>query len=216
MVNIFAGPFFQRFHSPGQAERAQASDLAELLEFLDKESQKKYLGYDFGKNGQNEWSRRQSQWQIHPEDFLIVRKHGRIKACALPWAPPETAKSMFYTRAPKLVEIGLGALRKLGAHVPKANENIKTLYLTHLHIGEDISAPEALMQLIAASQEKRSSVKAQMISFADNWRCLDQLRFQSRFLGLRIGVVLVHVGKNNSLVSRPSARQPIELEMAIL
>jgi hypothetical protein len=218
MVNLFARPF-KRLSNPLKAREvsfAKAGDRAELIQFLKLNERTRQLGYVFDESDFCEGEFRRERWNFRWEDFLISRSNGKIRACVLPWAPDATAKKMTFTDAPKFLERGLNLLAALGLKVPRRHEPIKTLYLTHLNVSDEVDADTAVSQLLDFVYRSRLHQPYQMVSFPDWWNLGPRSRTLRFSLRQTVDVGIYSIGVAGHEMIEVPKNQKFNFEMAVI
>lgn len=141
MINVFAQkPWGKKnLHKSWSLSRASLQDQKELVEFLDCAQKKKIFGYSFS---ESEWNHRQNHWKGWSlSSFIIIRNQGQIIACCLPWSPTPV-KRMQVQYLNSWLKIILRVGRSLKLNLPREQQPIETLYLTHLTFADSLAKVE--------------------------------------------------------------------------
>lgn len=217
MVNILAKGLPLPSSKNYFVEPADAESLSELLHFIDHEHKKKifpYLFKDF------EWQRRQKKWpKADLERFLVVRdRHNKIVATTLPWSP-SPAKGIIVRSLPSY----LNFFRKVQAifpslHIPRLNEELKVIYLTHLEVDASLSKESArecfsvLLDYIWRMQSRKSFHTISFIDFSQR-----SIAPQSRyFYQQKIPMGVYQVSYNSRDVYTPLKLKVPAIEIALV
>lgn len=112
----------------------------EIEDFLNKTHAHKSFGFCFNEF-HNELDYRLKHWDhFNMNDFLVVRREGKIVAVTALWSP-SPAKKIVVEKIPSTQKYLLTAL-SLFTKVPKENQELKVLYLTFLTISPDLDQTE--------------------------------------------------------------------------
>lgn len=148
-----------------QVERAQQSIEKELRSFLAEAESKKIFGYPYDSSNDDTWDFQKNSWpDFKIENFLVIRKGGKIVACTLPWNPG-FAKRMKVQKVSGVLKIVLSLARFFGISLPAVGESIETIYLTHLCIDDAQDQKKLISEFL--SFVRSSYPQVHMISFAD-------------------------------------------------
>lgn len=172
MVNLLARKVWAaRSKSPYVVTPLQKHEFDIAQEMLDEDQQRKLFGYPF-RGDLSEWERRQRVWRgWSQKNFLAIRINGELKAICLPWSPT-AAKRMLIRNTPLTMKWALQSLHFAGAHVPQPNQQIETLYLTHLGFAYGVLADEKKQMVQAFADyifKNRRYYGFHMLAVADTW-----------------------------------------------
>lgn len=214
MINVlFKKPLASTFTKPN-FKLVKGGKIGEnaLRSFLSQIHSQMLLGSCFEEVPNNDWEYRKNHWPgFHLDDFLIaLNPSGVIVACTLPWSS-ESAKRMKLVKAPGIISNLLTLLNALKFRFPKVQQNISTLYLTHLTFSQSLSdfqraqVIELFSDAILAEKKYR---KYHMISFAD-FRNYHLQRPLNKFFKQKTGINLYAVSTQES---PPDIHSDVEVE----
>lgn len=143
---------------PAEVACAGPDDLDEVAAFLAEGQRSRLLGWVLDRRA---LQARLETWPgLRLEDFLLVRRSGRLVGCAAPWDPSPARRTRVLRWGP------LAAYRKAQATVapwrgrvalPAAGGVLRTSYLTHLEVeGDD---PRIMRSLLAAALARGSGAQ---------------------------------------------------------
>lgn len=185
MINLLAQKVWtSKVSLPFEVSALRPDEIDVVRELLDQDHQKKLFGYPF-EGDLSEWDRRQRAWVgWNSENFLVIREGGEIKAVCLPWSPT-AVKRMVVRNAPLSMKWALQGLQFAGVEVPQPNQEIETLYLTHMGFatGVDIDQRKQMVQaFVHFIFRNRKRYKFHMLALADTWCELSWPLSKSYFL----------------------------------
>ena len=130
-----------RLPNDPRVQRAQAGDWPELVRFLARQQQQRFLGYVVDDN----WlTQRLAQWPgMALQDFFVLKDgDGRVLACAAPWdteAHLRRSRVVKYQGRMKWLRMAYNMEARLRQFAPLPNEGdcFHFVYLTHLEVLND-------------------------------------------------------------------------------
>lgn len=120
-----------------EVRRARASEVQEIIDFLQKESQRQVMGYDYA----TELPRRLNQWEnFSPENFILVKDHDKVIACTALWEPTHkkiVVENFSWSNRVLFHMLNRSFLAKRPLDMQTGRLNI--VYLTHLTISQELT-----------------------------------------------------------------------------
>ena len=218
MINIFA-----RFSSHQNSEKlkvrfANSDDQQPLLQFLKRQETQKELGFVFDHSDFCEWRFRENNWPgFLLEKFIVVADDSGIVACTLPWSPPKSIKTMVAAKVPYWLLQCLSILTVLGINVPKLNESINTLYLSHLNISKFKDTDAVLNIVLNFIYSKKIMKGYHILAFSNWWKTREKLKCLRYSFIQRVPISLQQVITNGVDTSKiQSTLNDVGFEMSII
>lgn len=169
MINILSKPLFNTNKLNIKIRRAAAGEENRVRDFIIKCETEKTLGFDFETNNFELWQQRKTNFpDFDLTNFLIAENtNGDLLAVTLP-SSPSRIKRMIIKDLSWALKMFINTLKVFGVNAPKENQELKTLYLTHLNIARAIDSKAVLTQFLNFLHNDSVSKTYHMISFA-NW-----------------------------------------------
>ncbi len=209
MVNVVSKRIARFGKSKNSVRYARSDEELRIRDFISLEERKKHLGFDFESNNFELWNHRKNTFPaFEVTRFVIVEdSQQKLLAVTLPWSP-DSIKRMILKDLNKPLKFFLSLLSVFGVRVPKQNESLKTLYLTHLNLIDSVNPKNTISEILDWLGDQQSTNGYHMISFANWWNVS-----WKRYLHYSIEVNLFEVtsglqtaksiGNGENLVSKP-------------
>ncbi len=170
MVNILSNRIVRFENSKNSIRYARSDEEFRILSFISRWEREKHLGFDFESNNFELWNHRKNTFHdFEITRFVIVEgSEQQLLAVTLPWSP-DSIKRMVLKDLNKPLKLLLSLLSFIGFRIPKENESIKTLYLTHLNLIDTVKPKKIISEIINWLGNQQSTKNYHMLSFANWW-----------------------------------------------
>lgn len=170
MTNVISTSLFKSCHPGISVRYARADEENRIRNFTCLWEKEKILGFDFVRNGYELWNQRKKNIPgFEATRFLMVEdRNHQLLGVALPWSP-DSLKRMVLKDMTWPLKTFFSSLGLFGLNLPKENQSIKTLYLTHLNMINSIEPKIVVSSLINWLFKNYPTKEFHMISFANWW-----------------------------------------------
>ena len=219
-INIF-GPALRKQHDQNHLifDKAKLADKAQLRAFLEQQNKQKFLGQFFNQGCKHdEWDHREKYWpNFKAQNFLILKKEGKIVGTCLPWATKNSRRFIVQKLCPRFKLLNL--ILKIFGHRPLViDDEFSILYLTHLEMSNELNIHEKeafLIEILNKLKNDNVFKNYHLVSlFAQSGHCLSEIFKRRKLFHIKVPGTLYRVDHRSHL--KPfELNAPISIELAV-